>query len=148
MGQLAHSGRNPARGSSGTWRLVRLQNGSEVCAPLERPSLRLCGKSRLRHKSVTPEIQNHLSWSGKRDSNPRPSPWQGDALPLSYSRMVVDCRTSLKYEIFWRRSRPDRADEKRRSRRSGQWGINRTEKPGDRTPETDSSLPAGTGKSL
>ena len=26
------------------------------------------------------------NWSGKRDSNPRPSPWQGDALPLSYSR--------------------------------------------------------------
>ena len=70
-------------------------------------------------------------WSGKRDSNPRPSPWQGDALPLSYSRMVVDCRTSLKYEIFWRRSRPDRADEKRRSRRSGQWGITPSEKPGD-----------------
>ena len=27
-----------------------------------------------------------LNWSGKRDLNPRPSPWQGDALPLSYSR--------------------------------------------------------------
>ncbi len=26
--------------------------------------------------------------SGKRDLNPRPSPWQGDALPLSYSRTV------------------------------------------------------------
>ena len=25
-------------------------------------------------------------WSGKRDSNSRPSPWQGDALPLSYFR--------------------------------------------------------------
>ena len=25
-------------------------------------------------------------WSGRRDSNPRPSPWQGDALPLSYAR--------------------------------------------------------------
>jgi hypothetical protein len=25
-------------------------------------------------------------WSGKRDSNPRPSPWEGDTLPLSYSR--------------------------------------------------------------
>ena len=25
-------------------------------------------------------------WSGKGDSNSRPSPWQGDALPLSYSR--------------------------------------------------------------
>ncbi len=27
-------------------------------------------------------------WSGRRDLNPRPSPWQGDALPLSYSRLV------------------------------------------------------------
>ncbi len=28
------------------------------------------------------------SWSGKGDLNPRPSPWQGDALPLSYSRSL------------------------------------------------------------
>ena len=27
-------------------------------------------------------------WSGKGDSNSRPSPWQGDALPLSYSRLI------------------------------------------------------------
>jgi hypothetical protein len=26
-------------------------------------------------------------WSGKRGSNPRPPPWQGGALPLSYSRI-------------------------------------------------------------
>ena len=26
-------------------------------------------------------------WSGRRDSNPRPSPWQGDALPLSHVRV-------------------------------------------------------------
>jgi hypothetical protein len=26
------------------------------------------------------------NWSGRRDLNPRPSPWQGDALPLSYFR--------------------------------------------------------------
>ena len=25
-------------------------------------------------------------WSGKRDSNPRPSAWEADTLPLSYSR--------------------------------------------------------------
>ena len=25
-------------------------------------------------------------WSGKGDSNSRPQPWQGCALPLSYSR--------------------------------------------------------------
>ena len=28
----------------------------------------------------------HEIWSGRRDLNSRPSPWQGDALPLSYSR--------------------------------------------------------------
>src|SRR3981081_3613093 len=30
----------------------------------------------------------HLKfWSGRRDSNPRPRPWQGRALPLSYTRI-------------------------------------------------------------
>ena len=29
-------------------------------------------------------------WSGKRDLNPRPSPWQGDALPLSYFRTILN----------------------------------------------------------
>jgi hypothetical protein len=28
-----------------------------------------------------------LLWSGRRDSNPRPRPWQGRALPLSYTRI-------------------------------------------------------------
>jgi hypothetical protein len=27
--------------------------------------------------------------SGKRDSNPRPRPWEGRTLPLSYSRVYV-----------------------------------------------------------
>src|SRR3954464_7763878 len=27
-----------------------------------------------------------VTWSGRRDSNPRPQPWQGCALPLSYTR--------------------------------------------------------------
>ena len=27
--------------------------------------------------------------SGKRDSNPRPSAWEADALPLSYSRILI-----------------------------------------------------------
>ena len=29
-----------------------------------------------------------LFWSGRRDSNSRPSPWQGDALPLSHFRTL------------------------------------------------------------
>ena len=36
--------------------------------------------------SRQPRRENRRYWSGKRDLNPRPSPWQGDALPLSYSR--------------------------------------------------------------
>ena len=28
-----------------------------------------------------------ILWSGRRDSNPRPQPWQGCALPLSYTRI-------------------------------------------------------------
>src|SRR5436190_19987993 len=32
-------------------------------------------------------------WSGRRGSNPRPRPWQGRALPLSYTRIRIggDC---------------------------------------------------------
>jgi hypothetical protein len=39
-------------------------------------------------------------WSGRRDLNPRPSPWQGDALPLSYSRI----RPEAVYRAATRRS--------------------------------------------
>ena len=31
-------------------------------------------------------------WSGRRDSNSRHSPWQGDALPLSHSRISFHCK--------------------------------------------------------
>ena len=30
-----------------------------------------------------------IKWSGKRDSNSRPPPWQGGALPLSYFRITM-----------------------------------------------------------
>ena len=32
-------------------------------------------------------------WSGQRGSNPRPSRWQRDALPLSYARQLSDYST-------------------------------------------------------
>ena len=34
-------------------------------------------------------------WSGRRDSNSRRSPWQGDALPLSHSRIIMVARTGI-----------------------------------------------------
>ena len=30
---------------------------------------------------------NRLNWSEKRDSNPRPLPWEGSILPLNYSHI-------------------------------------------------------------
>jgi hypothetical protein len=39
---------------------------------------------------ITPAATSHfLNESGRRDSNPWPSPWQGDVLPLNYARMKV-----------------------------------------------------------
>ena len=35
------------------------------------------------------EFTRMYHWSGKRDSNSRPQPWQGCALPLSYSRIMM-----------------------------------------------------------
>src|SRR5215213_4503827 len=35
-----------------------------------------------------------ILWSGRRDLNSRPSPWQGDALPLSYSRSLRKSQSS------------------------------------------------------
>src|SRR3954452_5612752 len=45
-----------------------------------------CAKrSRARSENGTEE--RGRDWSGRRDSNPRPRPWQGRALPLSYTRI-------------------------------------------------------------
>ena len=37
-------------------------------------------------------------WSGRRDSDPRLSPWQGDTLPLSHSRRI-DCLNNISKEV-------------------------------------------------
>ena len=47
--------------------------------------LKRVGEKTLKH-DVLP-ARKVAYWSGRRDLNPRPSPWQGDALPLSYSRI-------------------------------------------------------------
>ena len=48
----------------------------------------------LEGQGSTTELHPHIEvtinfkkWSGRRDSNSRPSPWQGDALPLSHFRI-------------------------------------------------------------
>ena len=44
-------------------------------------------KSPLRQRAFVELRQIKKFWSGRRDSNPRPRPWQGRALPLSYTRI-------------------------------------------------------------
>ena len=39
--------------------------------------------------AVRSEVCREESWSGRGDSNARPLPWQGNALPLSYARLPV-----------------------------------------------------------
>ena len=48
-------------------------------------------RTRTYDRSVNSRLLYHWAiqenWSGKRGSNPRPRPWQGRALPLSYFRI-------------------------------------------------------------
>ena len=64
-----------------TWLIPNIKFG-------ERTGIRT-PDTRLRRALLYPaELCTHiLLWSGKRDSNSRLSPWQGDALPLNYSRI-------------------------------------------------------------
>src|SRR5581483_674069 len=42
--------------------------------------------ARLRENARALTRASYVEWSGRRDSNSRPPPWQGGALPLSYFR--------------------------------------------------------------
>ena len=45
-----------------------------------------------------------IIWSGRRDSNPRPQPWQGCALPLSYARSELTPATRMHVSAEVRRA--------------------------------------------
>ena len=51
---------------------------------LTRKCLRQLGFSAV--PKMAERVWSGADWSGRRDSNPRPQPWQGCALPLSYAR--------------------------------------------------------------
>ena len=45
-----------------------------------------------------PPPRQHLEQSGRRDSNPRPPPWQGDVLPLNYFRIIIQLMPTRGFE--------------------------------------------------
>ena len=80
------------------WRLEPESNRcTRLCRPLHNHSAIQPITNQYQFK-VKREKNNSFPvlqfWSGKRDSNSRPQPWQGCALPLSYSRLRGDiiCR--------------------------------------------------------
>ena len=55
--------------------------------PLDNPSAQGCHPC-LRYVLLPMSpVRTYFRWSGRGDSNPRPQPWQGCALPLSYTRI-------------------------------------------------------------
>ncbi len=54
--------------------------------PRRRPRLAIAHQCRLAKGGSASALRGKF-WSGRRDSNPRPQPWQGCALPLSYARI-------------------------------------------------------------
>ena len=71
---LIQPGADSAPLSGHSWRRRRESNPcTGLCRPLPKP---------LGHSATKAMPQGHTDpQSGRRDSNPRPSPWQGDALP-------------------------------------------------------------------
>ena len=59
-------------------------NGPPDCQPETAEKYEVARNGASRRPS--PPGDRPSDWSGKRDSNPRPSAWKADALPLSYSR--------------------------------------------------------------
>ena len=84
--------------------LTRRENGAAGASPIPRLESsygggahdRDCGVDYVRTSGTrgNPRLGGQFlsiafyerNWSGRRDSNPRPQPWQGCALPLSYAR--------------------------------------------------------------
>ena len=65
------------------------------CIGQRREGRRQNGDSGLWHPAVCP------FWSGRRDSNPRPPPWQGGTLPLSHSRVwCLRSESNQRHEDF------------------------------------------------
>src|SRR5204863_5157313 len=53
----------------------------------EREAAQRAGRLIARRREGNVRAGQERLWSGRRDSNPRPRPWQGRALPLSYTRI-------------------------------------------------------------
>ena len=74
------------------WRLrPESDRRTRLCRPLHDHSATQPYTHDALIKKKRPWFAVAVIWSGKRGSNSRPQPWQGCALPLSYSRVSTGC---------------------------------------------------------
>jgi hypothetical protein len=66
---------------------LRCRNGGRCYYRFGRRRIGAENESPLTQRAFVKHCQFWKIWSGRRDSNPRPRPWQGRALPLSYTRI-------------------------------------------------------------
>ena len=98
--------------------ITRHEQASDVTCPVSRPGCfaeRFTQTTNPNTRHANPHNQTRRTtrggdrahWSGRRDSNPRPQPWQGCALPLSYTRILTGsgpCRPQLLCQIGERKA--------------------------------------------
>ena len=58
-------------------------------------------QTKIKKGSQVTHANHCYHWSGRRDSNPRPQPWQGCALPLSYFRRLFKNNWWRDPELNW-----------------------------------------------
>ena len=83
----AHASRPLSRGSP-----ALKQRGSASRAIAQER----CAQAASGRAAIVSARKMDLDWSGRRDSNSRPQPWQGCALPLSYARTPRRGRTAVR----------------------------------------------------
>ena len=80
-------------------------NTQETCCPLDDPFILvtyphfICIANSFSTKKEDTHTGYPQKASTRRDSNPRPSPWQGDTPPLSHSRILI-CTFKTAHKLF------------------------------------------------
>jgi hypothetical protein len=84
-----------------TWRPICLDSTRSATEERRKPRRHTCALDAAADTPLCgpePGLKRGI-WSGRRGSNPRPRPWQGRALPLSYTRIRNRWRSDVAIKL-------------------------------------------------